>query len=329
MDSEDKALFLESLSGIVRDQRDRLDDALREFGWHDLLFEDPGAAVSILLELTGRHLSDHRALDSVGLDALGRARDPGTAVVHPLPAEPRPTSLIEAQAPRALVLRGIVCARRTPPTRVVVPAVEGDRVVIATAAWRGPWPDEGTGTDPSGGLTPLNGLLTIDASALVTGEAAAKLWERLRAAMHRALAHHLAGVGSTMLELATEHVKARSQFGRPLASFQAVKHRLADVGLWQECARLAADGAWESLAMPDEHIAATLAKSTANRFTRLAREHCRQVLGGMGFTWEHDFHRYVRRALVVEPLYGSTPQLHGLLGRSIRPEGAPPRLAPL
>jgi alkylation response protein AidB-like acyl-CoA dehydrogenase len=122
-------------------------------------------------------------------------------------------------------------------------------------------------------------------------------------------------------------VKSRTQFGKPLASFQAVKHRLADVRLAQECAQLAAGAAWEPAADVDAVIAAVLAKAMANRFTRLAREHCQQVLGGMGFTWEHDFHRYARRALVLEPFFGSTERLHSMLGESMHRTGGTPRLA--
>lgn len=327
MDNEDKALLLDSLGGIVRDQRHRLADALTEFGWHELLAENPGSAVAILMELTGEHLADHAMLDAVALRATGHQDESDTAVVYPLPAAPGPTNTLEDS--QCVVLRGLVCARPMPPTRVVVPALDEERIVIATVPWQGEWPQEGTGIDPDGGLAPLNGVLPVEPADLVTGTAAADVWSGLRMGVHRALAHHLVGVGSAMLDLAVDHVRSRTQFGRPLASFQAVKHRLADVRLWQECARLAADAAWESAGTGDEHTAAAVAKSTANRFTRLAREHCQQVLGGMGFTWEHDLHRYVRRALVVEPWFGSTPQLRTQLGRTIQAQGGPPRLAPL
>lgn len=328
MDNDDRALLLDSLGGIVRDQRHRLDEALTEFGWHDLLSEDPAAAVGILMELTGRQLAENRTLDVVALEVAGHSPDFG-AVVFPMPGAVQPTSNIDHGdgADYSLVLRGVVLARPTPPTQVLVPARHGDRVVVASTSWRGAWPAEGTGIDPDSGFTPLDGVMPVDSSDLITGDAAAEIWRRLRAAAHRALAHYLVGVGATMLELATDHVMTRAQFGRPLASFQAVKHRLADVRLWQECARLAADAAWESLATPEEDLAATLAKSTANRFTRLAREHCQQVLGGMGFTWEHDFHRYARRALVIEPLFGSANQLQTMLGEAVRTEGQRPRLA--
>ncbi|SNR94297.1 Acyl-CoA dehydrogenase, C-terminal domain [Haloechinothrix alba] len=329
MDNEDKALLIDSLDGIVRDQRDRLDEALTEFGWRDLLAEAQEEAVSILLRLTGKHLAPLQNLDAVALNAAGMVDD-ATAVVYPPLGSPAPTSLIrrETASPTAVV-RGVVFARSEPPARIMVPANTGNRVVFAALPWDGPWPDTGGGIDPSAGLAPLEASMPADALRITEGNGGTDQWHRLRAAVHRGLADHLVGVGSRMLELATNHVMSRTQFGRSLASFQAVKHRLADVRLWQEGARLAAEAAWEEDTDSARTAAAILAKSTANRFTRLAREHCQQVLGGMGFTWEHDFHRFVRRALLVEPLLGATSELHEMLGNSLRAEDGAPRLAAL
>src|SRR5690606_3185031 len=187
------------------------------------------------------------------------------------------------------------------------------------------WPASGTGIDPAAEWSPVTTTLEVDEAAVV-GDADA--WRRLRAAGHRALAHELAGITGVMLDLAVEHVSSRTQFGRPLGSFQAVKHKLADVRLWQECAVLASDAAGEPV---DDHEAATaaaIAKVTANRFAETARQHCQQVLGGMGFTWEHDFHRYLKRALLLEPVLGSTEALHAELGAQLR-AGTDPRLAML
>jgi alkylation response protein AidB-like acyl-CoA dehydrogenase len=122
-----------------------------------------------------------------------------------------------------------------------------------------------------------------------------------------------------MLGSALEHVKTREQFGRPLGSFQAVKHALADVRVWLECALLAADAAWED----DRPESAEMAKILAGRLFRTAAANCQQVLGGMGFTWEHEFHRYLRRGLVLEPLLGSAAQLRGVLGARVRTTGVP------
>jgi alkylation response protein AidB-like acyl-CoA dehydrogenase len=128
-----------------------------------------------------------------------------------------------------------------------------------------------------------------------------------------------------MVRMTIEHVSSREQFNRPLGSFQAVKHQLADVHMWQQIAELSADAAWEAADGPS----AALAKAAAIRFTRSARAVCQQLLGGMGFTWEHRFHRYLRRALTLEPLLGSAADIHAELGAALRSGAVDQSLIPL
>ncbi len=76
-----------------------------------------------------------------------------------------------------------------------------------------------------------------------------------------------------------------------------------------------------------ESIAALLAKLWAGRAARLVGKHAQQTLGGMGFTWEHEFHRYLRRALALDSLLGSAPQLTADLGRQLIATRDIPQLA--
>jgi Acyl-CoA dehydrogenase, C-terminal domain len=78
--------------------------------------------------------------------------------------------------------------------------------------------------------------------------------------------------------------------------------------VWQEVAEL--DAAWED----ELPASAELAKVLAGRLVRTAAANCQQVLGGMGFTWEHEFHRYLRRGLLLEPPLGSAAQLRAVVG---------------
>jgi alkylation response protein AidB-like acyl-CoA dehydrogenase len=133
-----------------------------------------------------------------------------------------------------------------------------------------------------------------------------------------------------MLALARSHALDRVQFGRPLASFQAVRHRLAEtlVALeGAEAALAAADdlaggsaagglaggsaggSAGASAGVGDEELAALLAKAAAGQAALTAARHCQQVLGGIGFTAEHGLNRHVRRALVLDGLLGSAREL--------------------
>ncbi|MFC4000184.1 acyl-CoA dehydrogenase family protein [Prauserella oleivorans] len=324
MDTDEKALLRETLDGIIGDTRpERLDEALAEFGWPELLDDEPAVAVSLLLELQGRHLATTSALDVTMARAAG-ADD--AAVMHPAPGSAMPSSTATTTSTGIrLDVHGMVAARAHEPSRVLVPATLDGQAVLVHTDWHGAWPATGTGIEPTAGWATLTATLEVDRSDVIGGPTA---WRALRAAGHRALAHEMVGLGTVMLELAVDHVGSRTQFGRPLGSFQAVKHKLADVRLWQECAVLATDAAWEPTDDHEAATAATVAKVTANRFTQAARHHCQQVLGGMGFTWEHDFHRYLKRALLLEPLLGSTESLHVELGAQLR-AGSLPRLAML
>src|SRR5690348_10631869 len=148
------------------------------------------------------------------------------------------------------------------------------------------------------------------------------------AAGRRALGWWLTGLGRAMLGLARSHALDRVQFGRPIASFQAVRHRLAET-------LVALDGAEATLlAAADEAggaegFSSMLAKAAAGHAALTAARHCQQVLGGIGFTAEHGLHRHVRRALVLDGLLGSARELTREAGLLLRREGCAPRLADL
>ena len=91
------------------------------------------------------------------------------------------------------------------------------------------------------------------------------------------------------------------QFGRPIASFQAVRHRLADALVAVE----ALDATLDAAADEPDRVTAALAKATAGRTARTVAAHCQQVLAGIGFTTDHPFHRFLKRTMVLEGLFGS------------------------
>jgi alkylation response protein AidB-like acyl-CoA dehydrogenase len=120
------------------------------------------------------------------------------------------------------------------------------------------------------------------------------------------LAAEQVGGAAASLDMAVEYAKIRHQFSRPLGSFQAVKHKLADLLLLVEMSRSAVDRAL--LAEPDPARlaeAAAVAKIWCSEaFSAVATENV-QVHGGIGFTWEHDAHLYFRRAKADEQLLGN------------------------
>jgi alkylation response protein AidB-like acyl-CoA dehydrogenase len=116
------------------------------------------------------------------------------------------------------------------------------------------------------------------------------------------------GTGERLLEMTIEYVKVRRQFDRAIGSFQAVKHKVTDMLMLVRGTRAATYYAAMALdaGAPDASKAATVAKSfTSDAMSRLAGE-ALQTHGGIGFTWEHDLHLYLRRAKTDEMLYGDT-----------------------
>ena len=120
--------------------------------------------------------------------------------------------------------------------------------------------------------------------------------------------HDLIGVGQTCLDLGVEHAKTREQFGKVIGTYQAVSHRLVDMYVALESARSHAyHAAWAVAAGEDvAELAASQAKATASRAAVVCAEGAIQVHGGIGFTWEHDLHLYLKRARSSAALAGAT-----------------------
>ena len=121
----------------------------------------------------------------------------------------------------------------------------------------------------------------------------------------------LVGVAARALEMAVAYAKEREQFGRPIGSYQAVSHRLAEM-LWdvEEARSLVYYAAWCADANLDAlPLAASMAKARASDAACQVTHDAIQTLGGIGFTWEHDIHFFLKRARVSAQLLG-TPSQH-------------------
>ncbi|MDX1511537.1 MAG: acyl-CoA dehydrogenase [Nitriliruptorales bacterium] len=117
----------------------------------------------------------------------------------------------------------------------------------------------------------------------------------------------LLGAAQAMLDVGTEYAKVREQFGQPIGSFQAIKHRLADALVDVEGMRSAAwYAAWAvGAGAEDASIAASVAKSWCSDAGPRVMDAVLQVLGGIGFTWEHDLHYYLKRAHLSARTFGT------------------------
>jgi len=127
-----------------------------------------------------------------------------------------------------------------------------------------------------------------------------------------ALAAELVGAGQRALEMAVEHAQNRVQFGRVIGTYQAVSHRCTDIFRAVESARSATyAAAWAADASPESlPLAASVAKAAAAEGAWKATADALQVLGGIGFTWEHDLHFFLKRAVVDGMLLGSASHHH-------------------
>jgi 3-oxochol-4-en-24-oyl-CoA dehydrogenase len=142
------------------------------------------------------------------------------------------------------------------------------------------------------------------------------------------LAAEAIGVAQWCVDTAAEHAKVRVQFGRPIGQFQGVKHRCADMLARTELARAAV---WDAArAAPDVHNGAGLAIAAAAALAFdaafLNGKDCVQTLGGIGFTWEHDAHLYLRRAITLRQLAGTPDEWRVRAAREVQ-GGARRRLA--
>jgi alkylation response protein AidB-like acyl-CoA dehydrogenase len=150
-----------------------------------------------------------------------------------------------------------------------------------------------------------------DAPCTPLGDGAADASARRRIVehAHAALALELVGVGQRALEMAVAYANERTQFGRPIGSFQAIKHKCVDMMVAVETARsLAYYAAWAvSEDAPDAARAAAMAKAYSGDMAKTVTSEAIQVHGGVGFTWEHDLHLYYRRALAADAAFGAAP----------------------
>jgi alkylation response protein AidB-like acyl-CoA dehydrogenase len=140
-----------------------------------------------------------------------------------------------------------------------------------------------------------------------------------------AVAAELTGIAQRAMEMAVEYAKEREQFGRPVGSYQAVSHRCAQMLFDTEEARsLTYYAAWAADAEPESlSLAAAMAKARASDAAWSVTASALQVLGGIGFTWEHDLHFVLKRARATGQLMGTAGRYRGrvadLLGLAAEP----------
>jgi alkylation response protein AidB-like acyl-CoA dehydrogenase len=160
-------------------------------------------------------------------------------------------------------------------------------------------------------------LDAVPGRAVAAGEAAERAVAGALTAGAAMLASELLGVAQRCLDMTVAYVKERRQFARPVGSFQAIKHRLADVWVAVTQARAAARYAAACLAEgdPDTPVAVALAKAACGDAAVLAAQECVQLHGGIGFTWEHPAHIFLKRAKSASVAFGTPDRHRAVLAR--------------
>ena len=142
------------------------------------------------------------------------------------------------------------------------------------------------------------------------GDASHQVERQLQVAVALQLAE-TAGTVDRVFETTLEWMFDRHSFGRPLASYQALKHRFADMKLYHEAIQAAATAVARAVQHrdPDAPVKVSAAKSYVGDHATFVLHECVQMHGGLGVTWEYDLHLYLRRATTNQVQYG-TPRDH-------------------
>jgi alkylation response protein AidB-like acyl-CoA dehydrogenase len=140
-------------------------------------------------------------------------------------------------------------------------------------------------------------------------------WQAWRDRAHASLAAEMVGTARRLFEMALAYAKERKQFDAPIGSFQAIQHKLADLALALERATAAVQYASMTIdaADADRTRACHVAKAAAGEAARKCVKDGIQIHGGIGYTWEHDLHLFIRRATASEYLLGPTSWHHDRL----------------
>jgi hypothetical protein len=311
IEADERALMAETVhsaitGALAADEGADIDEVLDQLGWREMLRDEPGDAIDIVFNALGATNATATALDDVVLSALGLEPRPDLSVMLPRFAAWDPPGQIDAYDLHA---RSLATTRAATAREMLVVCGSASEPWIVTI------PMTSLEVRPVRGIDPHAEFRAICAQGNAAGamRLAPAGWQSAVALGRRAVAHQVAGASRAMLNLACAHAKERVQFGRPIARFQAVRHRLADALVAVEALEATLSAAKEE---PNPGTAA-LAKAVAGRTAHTVAAHCQQVLAGIGFTTGHPFHRYLKRTVALEGLFGSADQIVLDVGRQL------------
>jgi alkylation response protein AidB-like acyl-CoA dehydrogenase len=317
--------FTDDQQAIKRTARDFLSDRLRPERWRALV--ESGAYDDGLwrevgeLGWAGIHLPEERGGQGLGavelailMEELGYALAPSPYLAsaaaslvleHAGTGEQRERWLPPLAAGEALGSVGIVTDGEAP----LVPDAQEAEVIVLLDGLSGMVVEASAAE-----IEPVSAIDSTRRFARVRAASGEPLAGDPMPALDRvevALSAELVGIAQRAMEMAVEYAKEREQFGRPIGAYQAVSHRCAQMLLEVESARSTTlYAAWAADHEPESlSLAASMAKSYAADAGWHVTSSSLQVHGGIGFTWEHDLHFFLKRARTNGHLFGS-PRAH-------------------
>jgi hypothetical protein len=326
MNADEIALVTKTIVRLVdAHEGSQLTRGLDDFGWAEVLASRPDVAIAAVFSAQGRSGKWSAALHDVlgrSLHDLGLRTEGQACVVLPRPRSSAPGY----GGPDDFLVHGLLLGPRVRATSYVVPVAENDRIRAVVAVPSGALAiTRRCGLDPELDAGEISGVIR-GAKVVAEGPAAASWWRAAEATARLALTHATVGGLQSMLELARSHATERSQFGRLIGTFQAIRHKLAEAHVAIVAADAAATAAWEADDLP---LAAAVAKLVASKAVKVVATHTQQILAGIGFTAEHRYHRFMKRVVVLDRVLGSADDLAPLIGKDLMGRSALPRLVEL
>lgn len=158
----------------------------------------------------------------------------------------------------------------------------------------------------------FDGVEVGESAAVGSAEQTPAIIERQRQVALLLQCAEIVGILDTVLAMTNQWLFDRHSFGRPLASYQALKHRAADMKMWFEAARATTAGVVAAVSerSPEAPKLVSVAKAYVAERAPAMLQDCVQLHGGIGVTWEHDLHLYLRRVALYRAMYGSPEDHH-------------------
>jgi alkylation response protein AidB-like acyl-CoA dehydrogenase len=304
--------------------------AISDLGWLGIAvppslggMDQPMSALAVLYQELGRVLAPHQFLSSstcmAALSPLCGGMDPLAALIQQcvagksrlvdgtcgaqsvIVARGRLNGTVRALPDAAEASHLLVCTGDCAPHLIVMPLPSGGISMVQRPAW-----------DRSRRLFDI-GLDDVDlgdAALIIEGRECVSAVSRIAAHRDFALACDSLGGADAIFSETLSYMQSRQQFGRPIGSFQSLKHRCADLAMAMAGAQaqVAATGLMIDAQHRDWQVASGLCRLYAGAVYRSVSEEAVQFHGAIGFTWEHSCHRYLKRARLNDVL-GGTPEV--------------------